>query len=483
MKLNDVYDKKLLIQGLFGLGLLCLAMKVSGGAGFLLIFPFVLMGFSKNKVGLLFWCILATTAITETNDIIAPKGSVFTFANRALYLLVGAVMMLQVLGSRSSKVLSPLLGLLFYLLYMGLVSYFGWMPLISYLKLALFTMVYLAFYSVGVATVQGNTITAQQFRSILLCFACFFTIGSVLLIPLPGISVMSAEAFFRLHGYYPDGGLFRGITVHSQTIGPLVAIFSVILLADLLFSIRKWDKLYVWLLLLTPILVYKSGSRTAMGTYLAGICFVSFVFMNARGLGAKWKGKVLSILFLIGLAGGCAFMATPSLRQSAVQFIFKTQGQEIAAEHQTFENFTSSRQGLVDRAMKNFRESPWIGNGFQVSELQKDMRINSWKQLLTVPIEKGVWFAAVLEEGGIFGMILMCIFWLFTFIMLLQRHAFIGAAGLFVLFVANFGEFTMFSMSGTGGLLWAMIFMGLTMDAVRLKQEAWERMVAPAAQF
>lgn len=472
MKFDDVYDKKLLIQGLLGLGLLCLAMKATGGAGFLLIFPLVLMGFSKNKVGLLFWCVLATTALTEANDIIAPKGSVFTIANRSLYLLVGAVMVLQVLGSRSSKVLSPLLGLIPYLLYMGLVSYFGWMPVISYLKLVLFTMVYLAFYSVGVATVQGNTITSQQLRSILLCFACFFIIGSILLIPFPGISLLRVEAFFQAHGYYPEGGLFRGMTLHSQALGPLVAIYSVILLADLLFSIRKWDKLYVLLLLITPILVYKSGSRTAMGTYLAGICFVSFVFMNARGLGAKWKGKVLSILFLIGLVGGGGFMATPSLRQSAVQFVFKTRGQEIAKESQTFEKFTSSRQGLVDRAMKNFHESPWIGNGFQVTETQKDMRINSWKQLLSAPIEKGVWFVAVLEEGGIFGMTLMCIFWLFTFIALLQCHAFVGAAGLFVLFVSNFGEFTMFSMSGTGGLLWAMIFMGLTMDAVRLKQES-----------
>lgn len=483
MRFDAVYDKKLLTLGLLGLGLLCLAMKVTGGAGFLLIFPLVFMGFSKNKTELLLWCILATTALTGANDIIAPKDSVFTIANRVLYLLVATVMVLQVLGSRSSKVLSPLLGLLPYLLYMGLVSYFGWMPLISYLKLALFTMVYLAFYSVGAATVQGNTITSQQLRSILLCFSCFFIIGSILLIPFPGISLLRVEAFFQMYGYYPEEGLFRGITLHSQALGPLVAIYSVILLADLLFSIRRWDKLYVCLLLLTPILVYKSGSRTAMGTYLAGICVVSFVFMHARGLGVQWKGKVLSILFLIGLVGGCAFMATPSLRQSAVQFIFKTRGAEVAKESRTFENFTSSRQGLVDRAMKNFRESPWIGNGFQVSEMQKDMRINSWKQLLTAPIEKGVWFAAVLEEGGIFGMILMCIFWLFTFIMLLQRHAFIGASGLFVLFVSNFGEFTMFSMSGTGGLLWAMIFMGLTMDAVRLKQEAQFRYLVFTSQI
>ena len=472
--MNAVYDKALLMRGLLGLLLLCVAMKVTGGAGFLIIFPFVILGFSKNKSGLLFWCLLATTALTETSHIIATKGSIFALANRSIYILVGGVMVLQLISLRSSKMLTPLLALLPYLAYMAIVSSVGWMPVISYLKLFLFFIVFMAFYSVSSA-LQHYQLGIQELRSIFLCFASFFILGSVALIPFPSISIMSAEHFFLTHGYYPTEGLFCGITWHSQTIGPLVAIFNVILLADLLFAIRKWDKLYIILLLLSPILIYKAGSRTAMGTYLAGICFVSFVFMCANGIGARWKNNVLSILFMVGLLGGCAFMATPSLRQSAIQFIFKTRGNEIAAEHQTFEHFTSSRQFLVDHAMENFRESPWIGNGFQVSSAQKDMKVSSWKQLISAPIEKGVWIPAVLEEGGVFGMILFCLFILLAFYLLLVRHAFIGVSGLFVLIISNFGEFTIFSMSGTGGLLWAIIFMALAMDAARLRQDRLQR--------
>ena len=482
MKLNDVYDKKLLMQGLFGLGLLCLAMKVTGGLGFLLIFPFILVGFGKNKTGLLFWCILATTVLTMTNPNIAPKGSVFTIANRLVYLLVGGVMVLQVVGQRASKLMTPLLALLPYLAYMAIVSSVGWQPIISYLKLTLFTIVFFAFYSVGNAATARANLGVAHLRSIFLCFAVFLIVGSVCLIPFPGIATLSAD-FYIMQGLpIPEGSLFTGITLQSQALGPMTAVVSVMLLADLLFSVKKWDKLYLLLLVLSPLLIYKTGSRTAMGTYAAGLFFVTLVFMHARGVGAKWKGKALSALFLIGMLGGIAFMATPSMRQSAVQFIFKTRGTEVAKESQTFEKFTSSRQGLIDRAMKNFHESPWIGNGFQVSEMQKGLKVTSWKQLLSAPIEKGVWVVAVLEEGGVFGMALFCLFLLIAFYCLLSRQAFIGAAALFVTLISNLGEFTFFSMSYMGGLFWSMVFLGVALVAAHLR-EAQFRFSVPGPQW
>lgn len=483
MKLNDVYDKRLLMQGLFGMALLCLAMKATGGMGFLLIFPFILVGLGKNKTGLLFWCILATTVLTMTNPNIAPKGSVFSIANRLVYLLVGGVMVLQVVGQRASKLMTPLLALLPYVAYMAIVSSVGWQPIISYLKLTLFTIVFFAFYSVSNAATARTNLGVAQLRSIFLCFAVFLIVGSMCLIPFPGIATLSVQYYIMNGLPIPEGSLFMGITLQSQALGPIVAVVSVMLLADLLFSVKKWDKLYLLLLVLSPILIYKTGSRTAMGTYAAGLFFVTLVFMHAHGVGAKWKGKALSALFLIGILGGIAFMATPSMRESAVQFIFKSRGAEVAKESQTVENLVSSRQGLMDRAMENFHESPWIGNGFQVSEMQKDMRIDSWKQLLSAPIEKGVWVVAVLEEGGVFGMVLFCLFLLIAFYCLLSRQAFIGAAVLFVFIVSNLGEFTFFSMSSLGGLIWAMVLLGVAMDAARLKQEAQIRFPVFSSQF
>ena len=129
----------------------------------------------------------------------------------------------------------------------------------------------------------------------------------------------------------------------------------------------------------------------------------------------------------------------------------------------------------MDNAIANFKESPWIGNGFQVSEDFDHREIVSWKQVLSAPIEKGVWVTAVLEEGGVFGMVLFVTFILTAIFGLLSKRAVIGASALFIFVVSNLGEFTFFSMSYTGGLMWAMVFTGIALDAQRLKEDRFRR--------
>ena len=51
---------------------------------------------------------------------------------------------------------------------------------------------------------------------------------------------------------------------------------------------------------------------------------------------------------------------------------------------------------------------------------------------------------------------------------MLSRQAYLGACALFVFMIANLGEFSFFSTSGIGGLLWAFIFVALTLDAQRV---------------
>ncbi|MGN0885696.1 MAG: O-antigen ligase family protein, partial [Candidatus Spyradenecus sp.] len=257
-----------------------------------------------------------------------------------------------------------------------------------------------------------------------------------------------------------------------------IAMLAVVLLADLLFSIRKWDKLYLLLLFCTPIVVFRTGSRTAMGTLLAGLFFVFLLFVNARGLGARWKTRATSALMTLGIIGGCLLFITPQMREKVVSFMYKSGGNTVAEEFQTVENLVSTRQGLMDNAITNFKESPWIGNGFQVSEDFAHREIVSWKQVLSAPIEKGVWVTAVLEEGGVFGMLLFVIFILTAIFGLLSRQAITGAAALFIFIISNLGEFTFFSMSYTGGLMWAMVFTGVALDAQRLKEDRLRRQMA-----
>lgn len=469
MTLPCAYDKRFLVWSLFGLALLCVVMKVSNGAAFALIALPMLVGFAKNKIEISFYCLLATAMLTVTNGFLAPKGMAYSFEARFAYLIVGGVLFFQMVGQRKSTFVMPTALMIFYIAYMAMVSGVGFQPIISYLKMILFLIVFLAFLSAANASAirpQGGA----KMRSLLLCFACFLIFGSMALIPFPGIGKMGAAQAIEAGASVDSVGLFMGVCIQPQALGPMVAVFSTVLFADLLWSIRRWDKLYVALLLCAPILVYYTSSRTAMGTYLAGMMFVGFVFMSSqlKGRGAAlWKGRALSALFTAGLVACLALFATPQMRDAVVRFAFKTGDRAVAEETRTFERLVSSRQGLVDRAMANFRESPVIGNGFQVSKEMSERSYSSPMQLLSAPIEKGVWFVAVLEEGGVLGFLLFVVILIAMFSMLLSRHAFIGAAALFVLMVSNCGEFTVFSMSGVGGMLWAVVFLGLALDAQR----------------
>ncbi len=466
MKKDLAYDKKYLIGSIVGLIAMGLAMRFTAGLAFALIFPLIFAGFGRNKTELLFYSILMTIAMTMSNGAVIPKSFSFGIMARATFCFVGASMILMVVGQRTSRLITPVLSILFYVAYMALVSYFGWMPLLSYLKLFLFTIIFLAFYGVATLSSTRQGVDAYKLRSVILSFALFFIVGSVLLIPFPGLLYMNA-AEIEASGGIVEGTLFKGMTLHSQALGPVVAALATLLLGDLLFSVRRWDKLYLLMLICSPILIYKTGSRTAMGTYLAGACFIIFLFMNAtfRGHMAQWKSKALSVLMGAGILMSIALFATPKMRKGVADFVLKYGDSSVEAV--TMKTVMNTRQGSMDKSMESFHESPWIGNGFQVADYHKDMPVYTWKQLLTAPVEKGVWVTAVLEEGGVFGMILFVIFALTSITCLWGRRAYVGLAVLFVMLVCNLGEFTMFSMTSTGGLTWALVFAGLALDVQR----------------
>lgn len=466
---DQFYSKKGLVWGLLGLLAMCGLMKATSGAGFLAIFAVVFAGFSKNRIPVLLFALVATAALTVTNPFIAPKGFVFTIAARLVYIIAAGVMILQVVGRKAPKQLTPLLGIMPYLAYQAMTSSVGFQPIISYLKMVLFLLVFFAFYGVASAARRREDFRFERaVRTVLLIFAFYFIFGSLALIPFPGIGKMGAAAALEQGLTVESIGLFMGVTFQPQTLGPAISVISTVLLADLLFSLRRWNYLYLALLLAAPVLVYYTSSRTAMGTWLAGMCFTVFVFMCSNGVGARWKNRALGAITLVGMLTGIALFATPGIQDKVLSFVLKTSEERAAESEFSFESFTHSRQGLMDSAMANFEESPAIGNGFQVTAQMADMDIRSWKQLLSAPIEKGVWITAVLEEGGIFGFLLFCGFLLIAFPLLLSRQAYLGTCALFVFLISNLGEFTFFSTSANGGLLWAVTFVGLTLDAQRV---------------
>ncbi len=484
-KTEAVYSVKWLVWGLIGFGVLCASMKATGGAGFLLIFPFLLAAFVKNRSELLLYAILATAVLTVTNGFIAPKDNVYSISARLVYGIASGVLILQSTAHKIPKILAPILSIFLYVGFQALASSQGWQPLISYLKLFLFVIVFLAFWGVACTACVDRQVRPQTLRSVVLVFACFLILGSLALIPFPGIGKIGAAQALEQGLDVESVGLFMGVTFQPQALGPAVSVIATVLLADLLFSIRRWEPLYLTLLVAAPVLVYYTSSRTAMGTWLAGMSFTTFVFMCANGVGSRWKGRALGTLFIAGMICGVALFATPEMRDKVLAFAFKVRGEDAVVTDTSFSALTSSRQGLMDVSMANFADSPLIGNGFQVSKQMEGLEIQSWTQLLSAPIEKGVWVTAVLEEGGILGMFFFVFFLLVSFYGLLTRRAYIGASAFFVLTIANLGEFTFFSMSSIGGIVWAFVFTGLALDAQRLRAarqaRLWGRAAMPGA--
>jgi len=468
------YDKKYLLQCLLGLFGMAGLMWVIGEWGFAVMIPIFAASIASRKPENLLFALMLMIALTMGNGNIMPKRGTFMVLQRSMTLILSVVMFARVMGQRHSPLLKPLLSLLFYWVFMFVPSAKGWCPIISYMKLAFFIGVFCAYYGVTNGVANNPHADGRKVRSVFLAFATFFILGSMVLMPFPGLSMMNAEMVQEaLSRGVEFTSLYCGITLHSQMLGPIIAALGVFLFADLLIGVRRSDKLYLLLLLCTPVLIWKTSSRTAMGAFIVGICFVMYCFLKMKGVRMAWKSRVTSMMLMLVAFFSIGVLCVPAMQKSAMSFALKFNKDEERAV--TFEEVTKTRQGTWDSAIANFKKSPAIGNGFQVSEEFAGRQIDNPLKVLSAPVEKGTWVSAILEEGGVFGMILFLVFVCKVYFSLSRQRAYVGLTAFFMLLVINLGEFTIFSMTATGGLLWALVFVGLTMDAKRLQSEPFGR--------
>ncbi len=179
-------------------------------------------------------------------------------------------------------------------------------------------------------------------------------------------------------------------------------------------------------------------------------------------MGVLWGA---SFCLLIGA------MLSSSMRDKISSFVLKRG--DLGASV-TVESVISSRMGLVERALDNFKKKPLIGNGFQVSDTMIELRNAPITSLLSAPIEKGVWVTAILEEGGLIGFMLFIAFLLIVLFKMVKYKAYIAASTFFVFILSNMGEFSFFSMSYLGGFMWMLVFAAVMLDSARAKAEAYE---------
>lgn len=463
------YDKKYLIRLLFIIAGMFVACKFTQGAAIGIALPCMFMAMSRKKAESLFFWTMFLVISVMINAFFIPKGSAYAILQRGILVLFGGISFVQLAGQKKNSVVASIACIFLYIAYMFIPSATGWWPMVSYMKLVLFTFIFSALIGMTNIVVQQNKSDFRKIRSVFLSFAILFVFGSILLIPFPGISQLTGEEYQEaIRNGVAMVSLFKGMTVQSQALGPLMAMIGVLLLADLLFGIKKKDNLYICLLICVPYLIYKTSSRTAMGAFILASGVLMYVFMLAKGINNRWRGKVFSTAMLVMVVGVAGVLFTPAVRDGVIKYVLKYD-MDARSEDVSVESVVRTRQGLMDVAMEDFKRKPLIGNGFQVDERLVRSYGGAKGLMLSAPVEKGVWITAVLQEGGVFGF-LIYVSALISILVKMSRSKYYVSFTLLILFhLLNLGEFTLFSLSGLGGSLWLLVFMGIVMDSGRLK--------------
>ena len=384
-------------------------------------------------------------------------------------------------NKRNSR-LSPFFSLLYiYMFWMMLVSLGGWAPIISELKAVFFLAFILAFIKGGELVLASGLemgMTVRRVRAMMLAICSYYILGSAVSYFIPSIGYsMMVRSVERYGGDWENNisagvgaRLFSGITMHSQMLGPLMAILSAFLISDYLTNIRRKSWIHLVLITTAPVLIYLSDSRTALGAYVLSIGAMVVFAMRSRAISNARRSAFVSVVCAMGVAGIVAAAVVPQIREKVIQFVYKAEDID-SVEAQVSEDgeaaWAGSRMPAVQQMWKNFKKRPWMGNGFQVNEFSQAYA-DRGGLILSAPIEKGVLFVAVFEEGGFPGAILFFAFIVAVYQKGFRSDCFCFLSVLTTILLCNLGEATFFSPSSSGGVCWAVCICSLLMDKARL---------------
>lgn len=418
--------------------------------------------------------------------IIGNESSAYGFAVRLGPLLIGLI--LAFLGaSRQGRHRIPFLGIVPFLMVAAISSADGWAPSVSYLKLVNF-IVFLFGIWYGTQNLQQRPKDVLLLRSFFLALACILVFGSIVTIAVPSVGYATglryalreggevlANEVFRQRQADSAATLFCGITNHSQALSPLLALTVGWTICDMLLLERRFRWLHLAIIVFALPLAYMTRSRVGLVSLISAFMAGGFYVARKVDLPTRlrmhlnngiWLGMGILLLgvVVIQLKGG-----------HMSQWIRKTS--DVAGDRRSLgEALTSSRFGLMEYSLYEFRRNPLLGSGFQVAEYTQDLVRQKKGFILSAPIEKGVAPVMVLGETGILGEICFVIF-LASFYGACARRKYIVTSALFtVFFVTNLAEATMFSPGGIGGILWMIsVVGGFTIDTYLIYRQQMEQ--------
>ncbi len=414
------------------------------------------------------------------------ESSVYGFSVRFGPLLIGLILALRG-ASRQGRHRLPFSGIVPFLMIAIISSADGWVPSVSYMKLINFSVFLLGIWF-GTQNLQHRPKDVLLLRSFFLALSCITTFGSVATIPFPTIGyaiglrhvlseggvALAREVFYQRQADDLTT-LFCGITNHSQALAPLLALVVGWVMCDMLLLERRFRWLHMMIIVAALPLAYMTRSRVGLISLVASFFVVSIYVVRKAELPPRAKAH-LNMGIWVGmtlLIVGVFIMQTKSGFLSG--WLRKTS--DVGADQRSLgEALTSTRSGLMEYSLFEFRRSPLFGSGFQVAMFTQDLVRENKGFIISAPIEKGVAPLMILGETGILGAGCFLIF-LITFYVGCVRRRYVVTSSLFTVFlVTNMAEATIFSPGGMGGIFWMISAVGgFAIDTYLLFQRQLEQ--------
>jgi len=459
---------KLVFRYFVYLGLTILALKFSRGMFGLIIVGYGMLCTFRNRAAMAMICFCLMPLLMILNPVVLNgMGRVGLISRLGIPLMAGCMMMHSM--ARNSPHRLPL-GSLFPFVICALISSVqGYFPMISYLKLINFTLFMVGLYY-GTKSLYRNPAQLEKLRAFFFAFCIFIIVGSILIRSNPqaaylnsfgNVDADTANEIIRARiamGMSP--GYFAGITAHSQCLGPILVCVFGWALCDMLFLMKRFCWVHVFVLAMCPVFIFMTRSRTAfLALIVFSLALWGFCMPRIR-VASKLRQKAVSMAFFGFVMLFIAGIAAEISNQSVTKFLRKIETDVSEDTRDLTQALTESRMGKIEQGYEEFKRSPLLGNGFQVIEEHIAEYQAGRISLYSAPIEKGFWPTMVLGETGILGFVTFMVF-LLCFYSTCFRKRYVVTISLFSMYLfSNFGEANIFAPGGNGGPEWMLTVVG-----------------------
>ena len=476
---KDVLKALVVICAILGL------CRVTMGGAAVLVALVGALAVLMRKPGYAAVCYIMFPFFTIFNRTIVGISPVFLMTARLGNLFMIAVMILTGAGfaGRAREKL-PIAWLFAYCVVACISSIDGWMPFISYLKIAQFVL-FLSGLLFITRILQQSDESLYQLRCVFMAMAIIFLWGSILsrFIPSVGYSMtlqqmadygieMTGEELAASEGMW----LFNGLTFHSQALAPIVAFMAAWVLCDMLLVERRFTLLHSAVLAAAPVLLYFSRSRGGLLDIVAVMFTAIFVCVPRAKLAVAVKSRLMQLLILAAASLVTIGIIGQIRNQTLSKWLRKTD--DVGGDTRSLkEAFTGSRQALVEYNLNDFKLNPLFGKGFQVMRGMEQAYRAKMITWYSASVEKGVTPYVILGETGLVGTGVFLIF-LCVFYGTCLKRRYLALLTLFTCFlVTNLADSSLFSPGGGGGFGWIISCVGgfsIDLMAIRLNQHPFD---------